>query len=175
MAKLDIGGCVVEVGDEFLRLSPTEQSAAVEEIAASLPKARPAGPAPSGADLALASMGGAFSGFGDTGSTPEAMNAPARGADDAARSLANSLTAGLADKAAAALSPGGYADNLQAERSRSDTVDPGLRYPAEIAGALTTGACAVRAGLTLAPAVAGRGLIPKAGAFGLEGMAWGGL
>src|SRR5690348_14663126 len=40
MATLNIGGQRVKVGDEFLQLSPEQQNAAVEEIAAALPKAQ---------------------------------------------------------------------------------------------------------------------------------------
>lgn len=46
MATLNIGGQKVKVGDEFLRLTPDQQNAAVEEIAASL-GAAPAEAAPS--------------------------------------------------------------------------------------------------------------------------------
>lgn len=56
MAKLDIGGQQVEVGDEFLKLSPADQASAVEEIAAGLPKAAPAQP-PSQWELFKAGIG----------------------------------------------------------------------------------------------------------------------
>lgn len=42
MATLDIGGQKVQVGDEFLKLSPAEQNATVEEIAKTLKPAAPA-------------------------------------------------------------------------------------------------------------------------------------
>lgn len=45
MATLNINGQKVKVDDSFMALSPQQQSAAVDEIAAKLPRAAPAGPA----------------------------------------------------------------------------------------------------------------------------------
>lgn len=109
----------------------------------------------------------------------------ARGVDDLARAAASGMSFGLADELAAAASTatgvggqegGGptYSDNLTAERTRDASASPYVRIPGEIAGALTTGVGAGRAGATLLnaakPTVASMAL-RGAG----EGAAYGGL
>lgn len=127
--------------------------------------------------------------------------------DDAMRSYASGLTFNMADETAAGLSsltgigaqPGGqgdYESNLAAERTRDESIPPGIAIPGQIGGALTTGLGAGRAGLTLLNAakptvasMAGRGaaegaLYGAAHGFGsaegggqerAEGALWGSL
>lgn len=98
-----------------------------------------------------------------------------RKVDDFVRGAASGMTFGLADELAAAATtatglgaqPGGgqtYEANLAAERSRDASASPYVRIPGEIAGALTTGVGAGRAGASLlnaakptVPSMAGRG------------------
>src|SRR5207237_571104 len=72
-SRLDaVGGHTVEVGDEFLTLSPADQQTAVNEIAASLPKPQASAAAPPAAEppsrlesLGRGAMAGATMNFGD--------------------------------------------------------------------------------------------------------------
>jgi hypothetical protein len=157
MATLNIEGRKVTVDDSFMKLSPDEQNATVEEIAKTLTPAAAA--APSVLSQAAAAA-------------PAEMPkppAPAEGgkgflqtADDLVRSLANGMTFGLADRFAAAASSAtgigaqpqsvsdlvtgnknDYAGNLERERRRTDEFakeHPIVSTGTNLAGGLVFGA-----------------------------------
>lgn len=80
MAKLNIGGTKVIVSDDFLKLSPEQQQATVEEIAASLGPSQAPGNAPSSPeyDAALSSASRASQMFSGAVPPRDAQTAPGR-------------------------------------------------------------------------------------------------
>jgi hypothetical protein len=118
MPTLNIGGQRIKVGDDFLRMSPDQQNAAVEEIAASLPKAAPQPFDNSRFDL--------VKGSGDMGTG--GLSAFGRGA-------AQGASVGLADElsAAAAASPLPMAADRNQGRipNAIDTIAGGVRLGLE--------------------------------------------
>lgn len=178
MATLNIGGRKVTVDDGFLKLSPAEQNAAVEEISTSLgvkPDA-PSAPPDKYRQAAIEER--------------DAMKA--KGIDTGAgltRRLAQGATFGGADEVMAALSTPfemvkrgtfdpreGYnyakaRENLIVEDARKNT---GLAGDiAEIGGGVVTGAGLARGGLTLAQP--GMGFAGRAAAAAGEGAGYGGI
>jgi hypothetical protein len=108
-----------------------------------------------------------------------------RAVDDFGRSVASGMSFGFADELAAGASsltgvgaqPGGqgdYSSNLAAERGRDEAIPASIAIPGQIAGALTTGLGAGRAGLTLLNA-AKPTVASMAGRGAAEGAAYGAL
>lgn len=105
----------------------------------------------------------------------------ARAADGYVRQIADGVTFGLADKVAAKLDEmtgrgGSYDDNLKTERARTETFaeeNPISATAAQIAGGIVTGGGLAKAGVTLLPRVAGKGMAAKIGAGAAEGAAYG--
>lgn len=175
MPTLNIEGRKVRVGDEFLSLSPDEQNATVEEIAASFSEA-PAGaseyvqPAPPPGMVMDPETGQMI----DTaqreavGRTIEqrtpgvggALMRTGRVADDFVRGAADMATFGTADEISAALSGGDYEANLEAERAQDDA-GGAARFSGQMAGGLALPTMAAR---TL-PAAIGQGAL-MGGAYG---------
>jgi hypothetical protein len=131
MATLNINGQRVKVGDDFLRMTPEQQNAAVEEIAASLGGQQPGNVAPSPVmDEALAAGSQASQRFGNY--DPQAAQAPGRpdlmGATAATLGgIVNSvpilgpLSQNVSDAmvgAGAALTGGDYGQAVEATRAR---------------------------------------------------------
>jgi hypothetical protein len=133
MASLTINGHSVTVDDSFLSLSPDQQNATVDEIAASLPKG-PAAPAPSAAP-----------GFGDRygdGPTARGVQAASAGynglrADDPGNpnvALGNELTR-VADERL--VGPNSFRNRLSTTlMSAANTA--GMNMPTNLAASLTT-------------------------------------
>lgn len=122
MATLNIAGRKVTVDEGFLKLSPTEQNATVEEIAKTL---GPASAAPSPAEVAPVQQPTAIPPPASTDSKGtlqtirEAINAPTR-------MLENGVLLGLGDRARAGmdaligLSPSSYGENLKKEQGETE-------------------------------------------------------
>lgn len=108
MATLDIGGRQVSVDDGFLKLSPDQQNAAVEEIAASLgPAAKPQVPPQGGsgvlADVAKSGgVGLARGGIGILGLPGDLAELGARGIDRATQYVGGKLGVDVAPRKDAA-------------------------------------------------------------------------
>ncbi|NGX99380.1 MAG: hypothetical protein G4V63_30545, partial [Candidatus Afipia apatlaquensis] len=170
MPTLNIGGRTVNVGDDFLKLSPKEQNAAVDEIAKSLMASSGGKNPPSDEDAARSKLRqGLREGRNGDLETYRAASfrtnqgvRPANATDAAV----NGATAGFADEiSAAARAPidmalrgegydEAYQHNLAAERDRLDQYrknSPVASTAAEVAGGLAFpvgGAGPIRAGLT---------------------------
>lgn len=75
-----------------------------------------------------------------------------RNLDDAVRSVANGMTFGFADEIAAGgntlLNGKPYAENYQAEASRTDQIDPMIAIPGQVAGGVMTGGPIVKGAMT---------------------------
>lgn len=169
MPTLNINGHSVTVGDEFLKLSPDQQSATVDEIAKSLPQQQATAPADKYQQAAVAER--------------DALKA--KGVDTGAGILRRAIQGAsfnTADEALAAL-------QTPLEMARQGTFDPREGYKfakaredlimddarkntgvagtvAELGGGLMTGAGLANAGLT-----AGRLLAPNAGLLARSGAA----
>lgn len=109
---------------------------------------------------------------------------PLIAADDTVRNVADGITFGFVDKAAAMLSPGEYEANLAGEReSTQAAADRAGLVPemaAKIGGGLMTGGLATKAGITASKVIPeGSGLMARllsaAGIGGVEGAAYGAL
>jgi hypothetical protein len=103
MATLDIGGRQVTVDDSFLKLSPEQQNATVEEISASL-GAKPAAPSLTAGETALdvaksAGVGVAKGGIGLAGMIDDLSELGARGLDSATRYIGGKFGADIAPRA----------------------------------------------------------------------------
>ena len=131
MATLTINGRQVTVDDSFLQLSPEQQEATVEEIAASFgsvgtPKLTPSQ---------------------EYEQSPWYQQIP-QAADDIMRATANGLTFGFADKIAGYL--GGEGTEAERKLSADASERAGLAYnAAQLAGGVRTALSAGNAGLTL--------------------------
>lgn len=147
MPTLEINGQNVEVDDGFLKLSPDQQNATVDEIAKSLPKSKPAGSSVGhhAANIGLSALQGATFGFSDE------------------------IGAGIKS----ILSGKPYSEELKAQQERLAEIPTGERIGGEIAGALAT--APLTAGLGMAGE--GAGLLARAARFaalgGAEGAASG--
>lgn len=104
--------------------------------------------------------------------------------DDTVRNAADGMTFGFADKAAAMLSPGDYDENLAGQRdatqAAADRSGLGPEMIAKLAGGLTTGGLATKAGVTASKIIPeGTGLMTRllsaAGIGGAEGLGYGAL
>ena len=176
MAKLTINGVKVTVDDSFLSMSPEQQDATVNEIAASLPKAsaQPRGKAltfEEGNDLLRKEeMGGRWGELG-AGLTSAVEGIP----------IAGPYLLGGAQKAAAGISSlfngASYDDNLKAAKRITDTAqgeNPIVSTVGQVAGGIAGTAPLIAA----APAAFGIGAssVPRAMiASGLSGGAIGGV
>jgi hypothetical protein len=134
MATLEINGRKVEVDDSFRSLSPEQQQATVEEIAAALPQAtaEPQKPDYRGDGLAGTRLGAAITG------------------------AAQGVTFGLADEAKAKLwemfGHGDYDSNLEQNRNVLDQMreeDKIATYGGELAGAMLLPGAAAKSSLTV--------------------------
>lgn len=111
---------------------------------------------------------------------PEEVRRIGRGLDTMARTGANALTFGLADKfaggmdaltgAAPSYDAGVKSQRAQTQKARED--DPGAAVVGELAGGVAGGAGLIKSGVTLAGRV-GPKLLPRVLGYGLEGGAYG--
>lgn len=102
-----------------------------------------------------------------------------RGADQAVRAVADGMTFGLADKAAAGMraltgDAPSYADALPQERAKTDAAGsaiPGMNSALRVAGGVAGGIGLARAGASLGARAleAGAGFLPRTAAFSLDG------
>ena len=160
MATLTINGRQVTVDDSFLKLSPEQQEATVDEIAASM------GNAPQKLTTKQ-----------EYDQLPWYQQIP-QAADDIVRATANGLTFGFADKLAGYM--GGEGTAAERAKSADARERAGLAYDAaQLAGGVRTALSAGNAGLTLlgAGGTAGMtgagGLAARTGLAGLEGAGYG--
>lgn len=140
MATLNINGKKVKVDDSFLSLSPEEQNATVDEIAASLGGAQPqqTATAPQAPDAVAQPSEPAMA----KTSRLQPERGVLRRIDDAVRGFADVATFGLADEFAAKMGAltgiggesGNYDKNLVEQRSRDASGGP-ERFAGQIAGA----------------------------------------
>jgi hypothetical protein len=179
MPTLNIGGRKVKVDDSFLSLTPEQQNATVEEIAASFgsaPAAAPeqvdASPMPSTMD-GMAGTVQAGPGLGaEIGKVGSKL-------DDWARLAANGATFGMADKFAGSMDAlTGRAPSYDAgvKANRADTQAVRDRLPeapvVEAVGGVGGGIGLMKQGLTLAGRF-GPSLLGRVLGYGLEGGAYG--
>lgn len=177
MATLNIEGRKVTVDDSFLKLSPEDQNATVEEIAKSLGSAQPAAPAgPSVLSQAAAAAPAEIpkpATAPDSGITlrgiREAIHAPTR-------VLENNLFLGLGDRIRAGMDTiigaGGYGDNLKKEQAATERFEH--EHPVgSMAIGLVGGAAAPVA--AIGTAAKGANLITKSLLGGAGGATIGGL
>lgn len=199
MAALNVNGYTVTISDSFLKLSPAEQNAAVEEIAATLPKkAEQQGPPqlPVGRMEALqrGAVQGATLGFGDElaavtkAGIPDAIAnmpggavlGPLAGAFlGGPRLLAEKLAPDtFGDKATQTYANSVAESRAKDEQARSQR--PGYYIGGEVAGGVATAVPATLAGLTamrfVDPALMGvRGLAARSAASAVDGATLGAL
>jgi hypothetical protein len=182
MPTLNIGGRKVKVDDSFLSLTPDQQNATVEEIAASFgsppaaqtePAQPDASPMPSMMEGMAGSVYEAGPGIGDQ------VKKVGSKLDDWARLAANGATFGMADKFAGGMDAlTGKAPSYDAgvKSQRAETQGVRDRLPeapvAEAAGGLAGGVGLLRNGLTLAGRF-GPSMLGRVAGYGLEGGAYG--
>jgi hypothetical protein len=161
MATLDIGGVKVQVGDEFLNMSPEMQQATVEEIAASISPMLPDGRSKRSAREADPTREQKQAAYGEMArGIRDRMGPVAATADTIGRGLARAfpfmddLAAGL-DTVTGVGRGDSYEDNLDRQRAMNqadDTARPVASYGSQIAGALalpTFGATGLKGGAAL--------------------------
>jgi hypothetical protein len=179
MPTLNIGGRKVKVDDSFLSLTPEQQNATVEEIAASFgsapaaPEQVDASPMPSTMDGMAGTPVQAGPGLGaEIGKVGSKL-------DDWARLAANGATFGMADKFAGSMDAlTGRAPSYDAgvKANRADTQAVRDRLPeapvVEAAGGVGGGIGLMKQGLTLAGRF-GPSLLGRVFGYGLEGGAYG--
>jgi hypothetical protein len=178
---LNIEGRKVTVDDSFLKLSPDQQSATVDEIVASFGKSAPAAtPAAAVPDPFMSSTGTEVSpalaamGYGELAKTA------GRTADNLVRAAANGMTFGMADRFAGGMDAltgkaDSYAKGVDAQHAETlarRQEQPGAGVVGEVAGGLTGGAGLIKSGLSLASRV-GPALFPRILGYGAEGAAYG--
>jgi hypothetical protein len=200
MATLKIGDRSVTVDDAFLRMTPDEQNAAVEEIAGSLGQSAMQGqPAPASPPSVSApsqpapQMVQEFDAMGNPTGGMVAAPAPVTMGygeqmrnvgslvDKGVRLAANGLTLGMADRFAGGMDAltgqaPSYNAGVDAQHARTQAIRdeaPVLAGIAEAAGGLAGGVGLIKNGVTLAGRAAGAGLLPRIGLFGLEGGLYG--
>ncbi len=167
MATLNIAGHSVAVDDSFLKMSPDQQNAAVDEIAKSLNVGKtgseqPAAPAQPSVDfqLPVRSLGGDL--------------------NDLVRSAANGVTLGFADRAAAGMgaltgvggTQGDYAGNLAKEQGQTEQFKQA--HPVEAGIANLAGSAAVPLG-AIGAAAKGTNLLTRSILGAGAGAAIGGV
>ena len=140
MAMLDIGGHKVTVGDEFLKLSPEQQGAAVEEIASSLGGAKPS----IAEDVAKSGgIGVVKGGLGLAGASGDVREFVAKGLGKASGALGYEIPAETTSKMLKTASPGGILAGPTSQQLRGalEGVTGPLYEPKTTAGeyAQTTG------------------------------------
>lgn len=180
MPTLNIQGRRVKVGDEFLSLTPEQQNATVEEIAASL-NLQPETPESQESQQLRSELSQITQ-----KASPENKGGIGREIDSFVRGAGDIMSFGLADELAAAGGAatgiggefGDYDRNLRVQRiiqDQRDMADPKASTAGRIAGGITQGVGMAKNGLSLlgnVPASAGLGA--KVGAGALEGAAYGG-
>lgn len=188
MATLKIGDRNVTVDDAFLRMTPDQQSEAVEEIAGSLglggTGAQPASP-PAPTVPEYDAMGNPTGGMVAapapvTMSYGDQMANIGSVVDKGVRMAANGATFGLADRFAGAMDAAtghapSYSEGVARQVAQTRAVRdeaPILAGIAEMTGGLGTGLGLIKNGVTLAGRV-GSGLFPRIAAFGTEGGLYG--
>lgn len=189
MATLKIGDRSVTVDDAFLKMTPDEQNAAVEEIAGSLgaggtgAQSAPASFTPAPAPQAMMPE---FDAMGNPTGGMVATPAPGNDkrfldvVDKGVRMLANGMTFGMADRFAGGMDAltgkaPSYSAGVDAQHAQTQAVRdeaPILAGVAEAAGGLGTGVGLMKNGVTLAGRV-GPKLLPRILGFGAEGAAYG--
>lgn len=180
MATLNIEGRRVQVDDSFLKLSPEQQSATVDEIAASFAK-----PAPAEAATTYDAMGNPTGGAVSEpvqASMPygEQMARVGSAIDKGVRMAAGGATFGLADKFAGGMDyltgrAPSYDAGVKAQRAETEAVRkaaPGPAAVAEALGGVGTGVGLVKSGISLAGRTGAR-LLPRVLGYGTEGAAYG--
>ena len=184
MPTLNIGGRRVKVDDSFLSLSPDQQNATVEEIAASF--TAPAEPAmqsdPAPAYDAMGAPTGAEARAPVQANMPysEQMSKVGQTLDNAVRMAANGATFGMADKFAGGMDAltgkaPSYDAGVKAQRAETESLrkaSPAAAGVAEAAGGLAGGVGLLKSGITLAGRV-GAGMLPRVLGYGAEGAAYG--
>lgn len=178
MATLNIEGRKVTVDDSFLKLSPEQQSATVEEIAASF--AKPAAPPMQTEAAPMPSTMEGMAGPVQAGpGLGEEVKRVGGKLDDWARLAAGGATFGLADKFAGGMDvltgrAPSYDAGVKANRAETQAVRDRLPEAAvvEAMGGLGGGAGLVKSGLTLSGRV-GSGMLPRVLGYGAEGGAYG--
>jgi hypothetical protein len=176
MPTLNIAGQRIQVGDDFLKLSPEEQAAAVEEIAGTLGGGQESAPQEQPANIqTMHGMPGepiqAGGGLGNE------MRRVGTTIDNLVRSGANGMTFGLADKFAGGMDAvtgqaPSYDAGVKAQRARTEALPPAERLTGEIAGGLAGGVGLAKSGVTLAGRV-GPGLFRRFLGYGVEGAGYG--
>lgn len=174
MATLNIEGRKVSIDDGFLKLSPDEQNATVEEIAKSLGAGQPKAPsvlsqAAAAAPVEVVTPAAAP----DSGVTlrgiREAIHAPTR-------ILENNLFLGLGDRMRAGigsiLGAGGYGDNLKQEQTETERYEHDHPVGAMASGLVGAAAAPVAA---IGAAAKGANLITKSLLGATAGGTVGGL
>ncbi|MGN8022993.1 hypothetical protein ACTJJ7_20000 [Phyllobacterium sp. 22229] len=184
MATLNISGQRIKVDDAFLTMSPDQQSAAVEEIARSLPQQATPEPQQS-QDLrnSLSSLTQNHDiGTADRMAFDElpTWQKPLQAADDVVRKGVNGLTMGFADKLAGYMS--GTGTEAQRELSQQASNRAGSAgTAAEFGGAIATPVGLAGKGITLAGRAGAAtmqglpGLLARTGLMGAEGAGYGAL
>lgn len=190
---IEIEGQQVEVDDSFMKLSPEQQNATVDEIAASLGPAKPAQQPQQtqlGADRAQANDAQVAeqtaAGRREAYDQKPWYQQAAQAADDEARLLASGISMGFGDKMAAGLNTIGtdrtYEDQLKIEREATQAARDrasSAALPTEIAGAVMTGSLAANSGATLAGRLGTanmtgiKGVLARAGIMAPEGALYG--
>lgn len=199
MATLNINGRRVKIDDAFLRMSPEEQNATVEEIATQLGET-PQAESGTSQDLRSDLSGMSTKLGGASGEDIEAIRnqrqfddlatwkKPIVAAGDMIDLAANGATMGFGNKGAAALRSAftdkTYEEELAAMRGATQDARDRSGYAgdvAEIGGALATPMALANRGATLAgrfgtSAMEGaKGVAARAGLLGAEGSAYGGV
>ena len=180
MPTLEINGRDVEVDDSFLRMTPEQQNATVDEIAMNLGGEQPEQPlGPAAQDFASqASQITRDFGQGNKLGTARSFS----------ENFADTATFGLADQAAAgigslgAMLPGGHGKDydsllreIRAQKTQNDAAHPIAKGTGMVAGAVGSGLGLAKGGLSLTGrlgADAGLGMKMLAGAG--DGALWGG-
>jgi len=184
MPTLNIGGRRVKVDDSFLSLSPDQQNATVEEIAASF--TAPAEPAmqsdPAPAYDAMGAPTGAEARTPVQANMPysEQMSKVGTTLDNAVRMAANGLTFGQADRLAGlgdsltGKAPS-YDEGVKAQHAQTEALrkaSPAAAGLAEAAGGVVGGVGLLKNGITLATRF-GPSMLGRVAGYGLEGGAYG--
>lgn len=186
MATLNINGRKVKVDDSFLSLTPEQQNATVDEIAASFDAAPAKGDRveaqkpETGVDAETAKRDKFYS-SGIYAGEYNPLGAVARSLDAAATGAQRAPMFGWDDEAQAAISTGGgmmgdYSaarEKFDAQKQSQRQTNPIASAVGEITGGVATGGKIAQTGMTLA----GRSLpiIGRTGAAALEGAAYGGV
>lgn len=103
--------------------------------------------------------------------------------DSILNGVASGMTFGFDDEIAAGLQTGAglwgdygkTVSDFRRQKGEMEQANPGVTLASEIAGGVLTGGGLAKAGATLVPRVAGKGLLTRMGAGAAEGAAYGGL